>query len=142
MLEIEDPAEKDRLQKELRSRATPGNIDVNVMTKLDRNNFRGGKMLPPQYADAMSALRGFANSTLHASMVFSAGLNPRLYSYSAEFKDFFPDETGSLSCPEQVSGQARAVGFGVPHRVGIELRRTCFRLQGVPDGTYSGGVQT
>jgi hypothetical protein len=96
MLEIEDPAEKDRLQKELRSRATPGNIDVNVMTKLDRNNFRGGKMLPPQYADAMSALRGFANSTLHASMVFSAGLNPRLYSYSAEFKDFFPDETGSL----------------------------------------------
>ncbi|TNF45549.1 hypothetical protein EP232_05710 [bacterium] len=96
MLDVEDPVEKDRLQRELRPRATPGSIDVNIMTKLDRDNLRGGTILPPEYADAMSALRGFANSTLHSSMVFSAGLNPRLYTYTAEFKDFFPDETGSL----------------------------------------------
>lgn len=96
MLDTGDPVEKTRLQNELRPRATPGSIDVNVMTKMDRDNFRGGEMLPPEYADAMSALRGFANSTVRSSMVFSAGLNPRLYSYSAEFKDFFPDETGSL----------------------------------------------
>jgi len=96
MLVSTDPVEKDRLQNALRSRVTPGGIDVNVMTKLDHDNFRSGKMLPPEYADAMSALRGFANSTLSSSMVFSAGLNPRLYSYCAEFKDFFPDQTGSL----------------------------------------------
>jgi hypothetical protein len=29
-------------------------------------------------------------------VVFSAGINPRLYGYTAEFEDFFPDESGNL----------------------------------------------
>src|ERR1041385_8380065 len=44
----------------------------------------------------MAALRGFALSNLESSIVFSAGLNPRLYSYCESFPDFFPDKNGQL----------------------------------------------
>lgn len=91
-----DPAEKARLQDALRSAATPGSIDVNIMTKVDRDNYQRGKKLPPEFSDALSALRGFAKSDLNSSVVFSAGLNQRLYAYAAEFPDFLPDEDGTL----------------------------------------------
>src|SRR5690606_13571257 len=42
------------------------------------------------------AFRGYANSQLDSSVVFSAGLNPRLYAYIENYKDFFPDETGYI----------------------------------------------
>ncbi len=96
MLKTEDPVEKERMQEALRARAVPGSIDVNIMTKVDRAVFAGGKPLAPEYSDAKAALRGFANSTVCSSVVFSAGLNPSLYSYAAKFKGFFPDDTGSL----------------------------------------------
>ncbi|MDX9881711.1 MAG: hypothetical protein RBS73_06565 [Prolixibacteraceae bacterium] len=73
-----------------------GDIDVNIMSKLDRANTRNGETLPDMYNDAHAALRGFANSTLHSSLVLSAGMNPRLYSYLEEFDDFYPDAEGSL----------------------------------------------
>lgn len=91
-----DPSKKSELQEILRSKAVPGSIDVNIMTKLDRDHFEKGEKLPPIYADAMSALRGFAESTLTASMVFSAGINKRLYRYLTEFKDFLPDASGAM----------------------------------------------
>lgn len=94
MLNVQDGARKEELQGELRRRAVPGSIDVNIMTKMDRSYYRNGEMLPPTFADAMAALRGYANSTLNSSIVFSAGLNPRLYTYITEFEDFFPNETG------------------------------------------------
>ncbi len=96
MLEMSDPAEQKKAQDLLRSNAVPGSIDVNIMTKLDRDQYRKGEKLPPIYADAMSALRGFAQSTLSSSMVFSAGINKRLYRYMTEFRDFFPDKSGSI----------------------------------------------
>jgi len=96
MLKTDDPEEKARMQETLRSRAEPGSIDVNVMTKLDKTIYSKGKPLPPEYSDAKAALRGFANSTVRSSIVFSAGLNPSLYSYAASFEDFFPDGSGSL----------------------------------------------
>ncbi|WP_294297263.1 hypothetical protein [uncultured Chryseobacterium sp.] len=68
-----------------------GNIDVNIMTKVDKENFRDHKPLPVIYNDAHASLRGFANSKLSSSVVLSAGMNPRLYSYLEEFDDFFPD---------------------------------------------------
>ena len=74
----------------------PGSIDVNIMTKGDRDAYRDGQKLPPECGDASAALRGFASSTLSSSIVFSAGINPRLYSYAAKFDDFFPDENGQL----------------------------------------------
>ncbi len=81
----------------LRSTLTPGDIDVNIMTKLDKVNYDENKeALPSEYNDAHAALRGFANSTLSSSLVLSAGMNPRLYSYIENFEDFYPDGNGEL----------------------------------------------
>ncbi len=93
-----EPGEaKTALENELRSIIQPGSIDVNIMAKVDRiNSNTDGELLPVEYSDALSALRGYANSELKSSIVFSAGYNPRLYSYIETFKDFFPDENGCL----------------------------------------------
>jgi len=67
------------------------------MAKVDKINYSAnGEELPPEYSDALSAFRGFANSELTSSVVFSAGYNPNLYSYIENFSDFFPDENGYL----------------------------------------------
>lgn len=73
-----------------------GSIDVNIMTKVDKDNYKNNEKLSSEYNDAHAALRGFANSKLSSSVVLSAGMNPRLYSYMAQFDDFFPDENGVL----------------------------------------------
>lgn len=96
MLATTDPAAKARMQEALRPRAVPGSIDVNIMTKLDRDTYRDGEKLPPEFADAMSALRGFANSTVRGGIVMSAGMNRRLYNYLSQFDDFLPTESGDL----------------------------------------------
>ena len=96
MLATSDPDEKRRRQEMLRREAVPGSIDVNIMTKVDRDAYLDGKKLPPEFADAMAALRGYANSTLCSSLVFSAGINQRLYTYTATFGDFLPGEKGEL----------------------------------------------
>ena len=75
---------------------TIGKIDVNIMTKLDKPNYKGKVQLPQKYNDAHAVLRGFANSNLHSSIVLSAGLNPRLYSYCENFEDFYPDENNYI----------------------------------------------
>ena len=90
-------AESDRraaLQARLRQAIVPGAIDVNIMSKGDRDLYRNGERLPAKFSDASAALRGFAESSLRSSIVFSAGINPRLYGYAAEFDDFFPNEQG------------------------------------------------
>jgi len=73
-----------------------GSIDVNIMTKLDKVNFQHGEARDAAFNDGHAAMRGFAQSTLRGSMVLSAGLNPRLYSYMEQFPDFFPDNEGRL----------------------------------------------
>lgn len=73
-----------------------GSIDVNIMTKLDKENFIKGEKLSSEYNDAHAALRGYANSDLTSSIVLSAGMNPRLYSYLEQFEDFYPDENGGI----------------------------------------------
>jgi hypothetical protein len=80
----------------LRENLLPGSIDVNIMTKLDKVNYLKGEALPSEFNDAHAALRGYANSSLSSSLVFSAGMNPRLYSYLENFEDFYPDENGFL----------------------------------------------
>ncbi|MES2778945.1 MAG: hypothetical protein V4651_03510 [Bacteroidota bacterium] len=81
------------LQQQLRDHILPGSIDVNIMTKIDGNNYHADvkDMDSELFSDAMAALRGYANSTLESSVIFSAGLNPKLYSYLETFPDFFPD---------------------------------------------------
>lgn len=97
MILMEDGEEKSGLQLILRERMTPGAIDVNIMAKVDNLKYaQDGKPMPVEYSDALSALRGYANSELSSSVVLSAGYNPRLYSYVEKFRDFFPDEQGKL----------------------------------------------
>tara|TARA_R110002049_G_scaffold65035_1_gene170951 strand:- start:78364 stop:80154 length:1791 start_codon:yes stop_codon:yes gene_type:complete len=71
-----------------------GSIDVNIMTKVDKDNYIKNKKLPVEYNDAHAALRGFASSKLNSSVVLSAGMNPRLYAYMVQFDDFYPDANG------------------------------------------------
>lgn len=80
----------------LKENLSMGSIDVNIMTKVDNVNYRKGEKLPIEYNDAHAALRGFANSDLRSSLVLSAGMNTRLYSYLEQFDDFFPDENGDI----------------------------------------------
>jgi len=87
---------KDNLVQFIEKNISKGEIDVNIMTKVDKDNYEGDVQLPIEFNDAHAALRGFANSNLHSSVVLSAGMNPRLYSYFEHFPDFFPDENGFL----------------------------------------------
>ncbi len=87
---------KAALQEQLRKLVVPGAIDVNIMTKLDADVFKGGQRLSPLLSSAMSALRGFAQSRVSSSVVLSAGLNRRLFRYFSDFDDFFPDDLGQL----------------------------------------------
>jgi len=97
MLLMVDGKEKEELQNELRNKIKAGSIDVNIMTKCDRmNHDDDGTPLPVEFADAMAAFRGFAFSELSSSVIFSAGMNPRLYSYCETFADFSPDKKGNI----------------------------------------------
>lgn len=80
----------------LQSYLHPGTIDVNIMTKVDKTNYKNGTALEATFNDAHAALRGFAESDISSSLVLSAGMNPSLYQYISEFKDFYPDENGYL----------------------------------------------
>jgi len=82
---------KQKLADWLKENLVAGEIDVNIMSKLDRDRFENGEKLPSIMSDAQSALRGFALSDLSSSLVLSAGMNPRLYSYLEEFEDFYPN---------------------------------------------------
>ncbi len=96
MLNEKDPKIREQMQNELREKAVPGSIDVNIMTKIDRNGAKGNEELPIGQSDALLGLRAFAESTLNSSVIFSAGLNPRLYAYIANFADFFPNKLGEF----------------------------------------------
>lgn len=97
MLSVTDPKKKLQLQDQLRSLMRPGNIDVNIMTKLDRTNYASDrKELPTEFSDALAALRGYAKSTLNSAIVLSAGINRRLYSYFEKFEDFYADAAGFI----------------------------------------------
>jgi len=73
-----------------------GSIDVNIMTKIDRETYIKNVKQPIEYNEGHAALRGYANSDLSSSIVLSAGMNPRLYSYIENFKDFYPNENGEI----------------------------------------------
>ena len=87
---------KENIKNYLEKNLYLGNIDVNIMTKLDKDNFIKEEQLPIIFNDAHAALRGFVNSTLESSVVLSAGMNPRLYSYFESFSAFFPDAKNAL----------------------------------------------
>ena len=80
------------------------------MTKLYKVNYKNGEELPIEYNDAHAALRGFASSKLNSSLVLSAGMSPRLYSYLESFNDFFPDEKGVIK-ENHFKGKRFSFGF-------------------------------
>lgn len=87
---------KDTIKNYLEENLSPGEIDVNIMTKVDKDNFIKDEQLPVEFNDAHASLRGFANSNLASSVVLSAGMNPRLYAYFENFPVFYPDVNGKL----------------------------------------------
>ncbi|MFV8271200.1 hypothetical protein ACNQGP_14870 [Flavobacterium sp. GT2N3] len=87
---------KENIKNYLENNLSAGAIDVNIMTKVDKDNFIKDEQLPVAFNDAHASLRGFANSTLTSSVVLSAGMNPRLYSYFENFEVFFPDSNNTL----------------------------------------------
>ena len=81
--------EKKDLEKVLLELVVPGAIEVNIMTKVDKENLDKNKDVIENGSDALTALRGYANSKLtNSSLIFSAGMNPRLYNYMESFSDF------------------------------------------------------
>ncbi len=97
MLEYPENESKRIFENTLRKEINKGAIDVNIMAKVDKlNHTAEGEFLGDENTDALAALRGFALSNLDSSVVLSAGMNPRLYSYLEIFKDFFPDGNGDL----------------------------------------------
>ncbi|MCX6138439.1 MAG: hypothetical protein NTV54_13190 [Ignavibacteriales bacterium] len=97
MTESCDIEARSHLQNELRSKIVPGSIDVNIMTKLDKlNKDRNKNALPAEFCDALASLRGFAKSDVASSVVLSAGLNQRLFTYMGQRPEFLPGADGSF----------------------------------------------
>lgn len=97
MMTCRDRATRTALQDILRARITPGSIDVNIMTKVDGPLLRRGITQGPGQTVAASALRGYAKSNLSSSLVFSAGLNRRLFTGLDSYPDFFADADGRIA---------------------------------------------
>lgn len=88
---------RNDLAEALTRQMQPGDIDVNIMVKLDRPHFdKNGAPLGEDYSDAKAALKGFADSRLCSGLVFSAGINKGLFRYMSRFKDFYRDESGRM----------------------------------------------
>ena len=97
LLEMEPSKLRDEKSEQLTAQMSPGSIDVNIMSKVDRmNTDKNGNLLGEEYSDARSALRGYASTSLESSIIFSAGINQGLYSYMTEFQDFYRNASGKI----------------------------------------------
>ncbi len=89
---------KTALLNNLKEDILPGTIDVNIMSKVDKANFdSNNEYTGDENTDALAAMRGFAQSTLNASMIISAGLNPRLFAYMEKCEDFYPKANQAIT---------------------------------------------
>ncbi len=97
MEHTDDENLRTELQNELRSKIVAGAIDVNIMTKVDnKNKGSDGQDLPSEYSDALAAMCGFVKSDLTSSVILSAGINLRLFSYMGTCPEFLPDSKGNF----------------------------------------------
>ncbi len=98
MISSDNQKEKEKMELYLRTQIIPGSIDVNVMTKTDRNNYDKTGAVIDDGSDAVAALRGYAKSDLrNSSIIFSAGMNPRLYNYLEKCNQFDVNEDGGFT---------------------------------------------
>lgn len=80
---------KAELEQFLRHNVKPGAIEVNIMTKVDKNNKDSKGEIIPDGSDALGALKAYAESDLeNSAVIFSAGMNPRLFNYLENFREF------------------------------------------------------
>jgi len=97
MLAEVDETRRRIMQNELTNLMKPGSIDVNIMAKVDHlANDQTGTPMSSEFSDASAALRGYANSIVESAMVLSAGFNPRLFGYIANFPQFYRDTSGEI----------------------------------------------
>lgn len=90
-----NPEKKGLLEKLLLKLVVPGAVEVNIMTKVDKENLNKNKDIIENGSDALTALKGYAKSELtNSSLIFSAGMNPRLYNYMENFSAFDAYEWG------------------------------------------------
>jgi hypothetical protein len=92
MLAMPDGEAKKLLQTKLKQSIQAGRIDVNIMAKVDKANTAQSAEEAAFSSDALLALRGFAESKAKGALVLSAGYNPKLYAYLAQFDCFFSKE--------------------------------------------------
>ncbi|TDG36627.1 hypothetical protein EZJ43_08980 [Pedobacter changchengzhani] len=97
MMDYPEGDSKKIFQDILRKGMKLGAVDVNIMAKVDKMNFVNDEYTGDMNTDALAALRGFAESNLHSSVILSAGMNPRLYSYIESFEDFLPNKDAELN---------------------------------------------
>ena len=98
MMITENKPEAEKMATYLRSKIIPGSIDVNIMTKTDRNNYTKKGELIEDGSDAVAALRGFAKSDLkNSAIIFSAGMNPRVYNYLEKCTEFDVNKNGGFN---------------------------------------------
>lgn len=92
MVQCTDEEERLAIQNHLRTQLVPGSILVNIMTKVDQDTRDKQGNIIPDGSDAVTALQGYINSSLdQSSIVFSAGMNPRLYTFLEKVDAFDPD---------------------------------------------------
>lgn len=98
MIQCPHPSERAEKQAQLRNKIVAGQIDVNILTKVDGETYdkEGNAIL--NGSDAVTALRGYINSDLrNSSICLSAGMNPRLYSYLENKDAFYPDKNSQFN---------------------------------------------
>ncbi|HLW30635.1 MAG TPA: hypothetical protein VKX40_00115 [Aequorivita sp.] len=94
---LSDSTEKEKAEKLLRESLVPGSIEVNIMTKVDKDQLDKNKQPIENGSDAVTALKGYADCGLsNSALVLSAGMNPRLYNYMEGFSAFDAYEWGSF----------------------------------------------
>lgn len=89
--------EKETAEQFLRDNLVSGAIEVNIMTKVDKDQLDKNKQPIENGSDALTALKGYADCELtNSSIVLSAGMNPRLYNYMESFSAFDAYEWGGF----------------------------------------------
>ncbi|MGM5631147.1 hypothetical protein O2K51_09605 [Apibacter raozihei] len=98
MKDIHDSYEKKKLQQELKEQIQAGSIDVNIMTKVDNNQYLRDGSVVEDGSDAITALKGYSESNLeNSSVIFSAGMNPRLFNYLENLSAFTDMKNGNFT---------------------------------------------
>ncbi|MDR2122340.1 MAG: hypothetical protein LBP34_04360 [Flavobacteriaceae bacterium] len=94
---IHDKYEQKKIQQQLKELIRAGSIDVNIMTKVDNNQYGKDGNIIEDGSDAVAALRGYSKSNLvDSSIIFSAGMNPRLFNYLENIPAFTEIKDGKF----------------------------------------------